>query len=146
VAESEAFWLWMVLIRVLILGQMLDVTELLLEHNRRSGKEGVSLVLESQTICMSVQTSPSLDRRLLTEFVFFFIGVAWSSALPFQTSPIPTTVDRSFLVCGTRAGTLVFLQFNEGSLEVSHVAEVANTWVTNISCSSWAPKDGDTCE
>ncbi|KAG7094041.1 hypothetical protein E1B28_007662 [Marasmius oreades] len=75
------------------------------------------------------------------------VSVEWTSQADFGIQPTPS-VDGSLLVCGTRAGTLIFLRFSPVDLAVQVIGTVyiSKEWITHISVTLWAVVEPGTCE
>ncbi|GLB40900.1 putative transcription factor IIIC subunit delta N-term [Lyophyllum shimeji] len=73
-------------------------------------------------------------------------SVVWSQQADFGVIPTPV-VDGSVLLAGNRAGSLIFLRYRaDKTIQLVHSCPVADTWITNVTISSWTLTMQGTCE
>ncbi|KAJ4500092.1 hypothetical protein C8R41DRAFT_811683, partial [Lentinula lateritia] len=73
--------------------------------------------------------------------------IDWSSQPNFALSPAPG-VDNSFLVCGNRAGTLLFIRHADGSkdkISLEYKLTVTDRWILQVAFSKWILVQPLTC-
>ncbi|KAF9269144.1 hypothetical protein L218DRAFT_422632 [Marasmius fiardii PR-910] len=75
------------------------------------------------------------------------VSVEWTSPADFGIQPTPI-IDGSLLVCGTRAGTLIFLRFVpvDSSVEVIETVHLSKEWIMHISVTSWTVVEPGICK
>ncbi|KAG5717328.1 putative transcription factor tau subunit sfc9, partial [Termitomyces sp. T112] len=74
-----------------------------------------------------------------------FLGLTWSRQADFGINPAPV-VDGSFLVLGTRGGTIVFFRFYNGAAYYIDEVQIADHWVTLLAFSPWTVVKKGRCE
>ncbi|KNZ77392.1 Putative transcription factor tau subunit sfc9 [Termitomyces sp. J132] len=85
----------------------------------------------TQVTCTFLSGAP---RNIISSPIF--LGLTWSRQADFGINPAPV-VDGSFLVLGTRGGTIVFFRFYNGAAYYIDEVQIADHWVTLLAFSPW---------
>ncbi|KAE9399582.1 hypothetical protein BT96DRAFT_993904 [Gymnopus androsaceus JB14] len=73
--------------------------------------------------------------------------IAWSTQAKFLLSPEPE-LDASLLVCGNRAGDLIFIKYHpyeENKIRIQCKLSVTDRWITHVAFSQWELIEPMTC-
>ncbi|KAJ3821273.1 transcription factor IIIC subunit delta N-term-domain-containing protein [Lentinula raphanica] len=71
--------------------------------------------------------------------------IDWSSQPDFGRSPA-LELDSSFLVCGNRAGSLLFIRYeNDDTIKLENTLTVADQWILQVAFSKWRLTQPMTC-
>ncbi|KAJ7770286.1 putative zinc-finger of transcription factor IIIC complex-domain-containing protein [Mycena maculata] len=97
-----------------------DITPFLLDHFSEEGN--TVRALKSQVVC-----------------------IKWSQQADFGLIPAPLE-NGSLLVAGTRAGTLLFLRYQNSSVELVETWDVSDRWIVCLAISSWSVVEPRKCE
>ncbi|KAJ8093131.1 hypothetical protein PM082_020616 [Marasmius tenuissimus] len=88
-------------------------------------------------------SSPTSLHQTLSSQV---VSVEWTQQADFGIQPTPR-IDGSLLICGSRAGMLIFLRFNttESTVEVIDTLHLSKEWITYVSATAWTIIESGVC-
>ncbi|KAJ8085355.1 hypothetical protein PM082_011017 [Marasmius tenuissimus] len=74
------------------------------------------------------------------------VSIEWTQQADFRVQPTPR-IDGSLLICGSRAGMLIFLRFNstESTVDVIDTLHLSKEWITHISATAWTVAEPGIC-